>query len=77
MELTLAILMVLGIFVGIPALIGFAIAGVFILQGRRVRQVEPGKTLKEELAQLPFEAPIRHEAVKPAAKTLVGAHQNR
>ena len=48
METTLAILMVLGIFIGIPAVIGFAIAGVYILGDRRTaraeRQVEaPGK----------------------------------
>jgi hypothetical protein len=35
METTLAILMVLGIFVGVPAVIGFAIAGVYALTGRR------------------------------------------
>ena len=40
METTLAILMVLGIFVGIPALIGFAIAGTYLLRDQRVCQVE-------------------------------------
>ena len=35
METTLAILMVLGIFVGIPAVVGFAIAGVYILGDHR------------------------------------------
>ncbi len=43
METTLAILMVLGIFVGIPALIGFAIAGTYILGDRRVRRAEHAK----------------------------------
>ncbi len=36
MEMTLAVLMVLGIFVGIPALIGFAIAGAYTLKVHRV-----------------------------------------
>jgi hypothetical protein len=40
METTLAILMALGIFVGIPAVIGFAIAGVYILGKRRVVRAE-------------------------------------
>ena len=47
METTLAILMVLGIFVGIPAVIGFAIAGVYILSDRRVRRAERAQTLEE------------------------------
>ena len=40
METTLAVLMVLGIFVGIPAVIGLAIAGVYALGGRRVVRAE-------------------------------------
>jgi len=40
METTLAILMVLGIFVGIPAVIGLAIAGVYVLGGRQVVRAE-------------------------------------
>ena len=40
METTLAILMVLGIFVGIPAVIGFAIAGAHILADRRAAEVK-------------------------------------
>lgn len=38
MELALAIMMVLGIFVGIPAVIGFTIAGAYIWSDRRVRR---------------------------------------
>jgi hypothetical protein len=38
MEMTLAILMVLGIFVGIPAVIGFAIVGTYALVNRKARQ---------------------------------------
>ena len=41
MQTTLAILMVLGIFVGIPAIIGFAIAGAYILKSRRTVKAEP------------------------------------
>lgn len=40
MELTLAILMVLGIFVGIPAAIGFAIVGVYFWSDRLARRAE-------------------------------------
>ncbi len=40
MESTLAILMVLGIFIGIPAVIGFAIAAIYVLSDRRVRRAE-------------------------------------
>ena len=50
METALAILMVLGIFVGVPALIGFAIAGVYILRDRRVRRAEHAKALEEAKA---------------------------
>jgi flagellar biosynthesis component FlhA len=59
METVLAILMVLGIFVGIPALIGFAIAGTYVLIDRRVRRVEPAKALKaaaEAVHEQPAEA---------------------
>jgi len=40
METTLAILMALGIFVGVPAVIGFAIAGVYVALGRRTLRAE-------------------------------------
>ena len=72
METTLAILMVLGIFVGIPALIGFAIAGTYILSDRRVRRAEHAKALEKAVAEaLPKQAAEPHvEAVarKPARK---------
>ena len=51
METTLAILMVLGIFIGIPAVIGFAIAGVYILSDRRVRRAERTKAVAKELTR--------------------------
>lgn len=47
METTLAILMVLGIFVGIPAIIGLAIAGTYIRGDRRVRRAERAKAMEE------------------------------
>ena len=40
METTLAILMVLGIFVGIPAVVGFTIAGIYALGRRRALRAE-------------------------------------
>ncbi len=56
METTLAILMVLGIFVGIPALIGFAIAGTYILSDPRVRRGERAKALGKQPAEAHGEA---------------------
>ena len=38
MTTTLAILMVLGIFVGVPTLIGLAIAGVYVRADRKARK---------------------------------------
>jgi hypothetical protein len=46
MEATLAILMVLGIFVGIPAVIGLAIAGTHIFADRRARRAERVKAVR-------------------------------
>jgi len=40
METALAILMVLGIYIGIPVAIGFAIGGVYIMSSRRARRAE-------------------------------------
>lgn len=47
METTLAILMVLGIFIGIPAVIGFAIARAYILKDHQVRRAGRGKGVEE------------------------------
>jgi len=47
METTLAILMVLGIFVGIPSLIGVSIAGMYILKDSRVRRAEHARAMEE------------------------------
>ncbi len=41
METTLAILMVLGIFIAIPAVIGLAIVGVYILRARQAKREVP------------------------------------
>jgi flagellar biosynthesis component FlhA len=50
METTLAILVVLGIFVGIPAVIGFAIAGMYLLSDRRTRRAERAQSVAEAVA---------------------------
>jgi flagellar biosynthesis component FlhA len=47
MDTTLAVLMVLGIFVGIPAIIGFAIAGVYIMSDRKVRRAQRAEAVME------------------------------
>lgn len=47
METTLAILMVLGIFVGIPSLIGVSIAGMYIMKDNRVRKAEHTRAMEE------------------------------
>ncbi len=49
MELTLAILMVLGIFVGIPAIIGFTIAGGYLLVDRRAQKTKRTKAVEKEI----------------------------
>lgn len=57
MELALAIMMVLGIFVAIPAAIGFVIVGVFVLNTRRIRKAECAKAVEkaEEILKEPVE----------------------
>ena len=50
METVLAILMVLGIFLVAPMVIGFAIAGVYILRARRAHRRKPAPTTGEILA---------------------------
>lgn len=47
MEMTLAILMVLGIFVGIPVVIGLAIGRVYILRDRQVRKIKRARAVEE------------------------------
>ena len=47
MELALAIMMALGIFVAIPAVIGFTIVGIHILHNRRVRRIKGARAVKE------------------------------
>ena len=60
METTLAILMVLGIFVGIPAVIGFAIAGVYLSADRRARRAEQAKAVETAAEALRQEAAETH-----------------
>lgn len=59
METTLAILMVLGIFVGIPAVIGFAIAGMYILGDRQAVRAERAKARAEGLVPEPVRVRVR------------------
>ena len=59
METTLAILMVLGIFIGIPVVIGFAIGGIFLLSDRRAVRAERAKVPAE-----PEAAELAREPVK-------------
>ena len=66
METTLAILMVLGIYVGIPAIVGFAIAGVYLFVARRVRQAKHAEATVEAQLEQPGEA-VPEEMTKEAA----------
>ena len=50
METTLALLMLLGIFVGIPVVIGFAIAGMYILSDSRARRAERAQSMIDAIA---------------------------
>lgn len=59
METTLAILMVLGIFIGIPAVVGFAVAGVYILGDRRALRAERAKAAVEVEPGELVEQPVR------------------
>ncbi len=69
METTLAILMVLGIFVGFPALIGIAIASVYLLSDRRARRAARvkamAKTLEEARQAPPTKAPTTATDTEP------------
>jgi len=51
METTLAVLIVLGIFVGIPAVVGFAIAGIYIISDRRGLRAKRAKAVAEAEAR--------------------------
>ena len=55
MEMTLAVLMVLGIFVGVPLVVGLTIAGMYITKDNKVRKAEHAKAL-ETVAQKQLEA---------------------
>ena len=61
METTLAILTVLGIFIGIPAVIGFAVAGVYIMSDRRAKRAERAKALAGATAK----EPVKETAKEP------------
>ena len=73
METTVAILMVLGIYLGIPAIIGFAIAGVYLFVDRRVRRTKRVGALAEaqleQPAEVPGEAVVEETTEEPAVGT--------
>jgi hypothetical protein len=60
METTLAVLVILGIFVGIPAVVGLAIAGMYIMSDRRVRRANRVKALETATEALPQETADVH-----------------
>jgi len=59
METTLAILMVLGIFVGIPAVIGFAIAGTYLLSNRQAKRAHRAKVTAKRPTETVVEALLK------------------
>jgi hypothetical protein len=59
METTLAILMVLGIYIGIPTVIGLVIAGMFLFSDRRVRRAERARAVAEAQLGQPTEEATR------------------
>ena len=75
MESVLAILMALGIFVGVPAVIGFAIVGTFILRERQARRARQAEPLAEEPVEGLDRIKVKLPTAEPVHKTLVGAHR--
>jgi len=73
METTLAILMVLGIYLGIPAVIGFAIVGVYLFIDQRVRRTKRARAMAEAQLEQPAEVPgkavIEETTEEPVAGT--------
>ena len=72
MELALAIMMVLGIFIAIPAVIGFAIGGTYIMSDRRARRAERAEAIEavaealhEQPAEVHGEAVVKEPTRKP------------
>jgi hypothetical protein len=61
METFLAILMALGIFVGIPIIIGLSVVGVYLMSNRRVLRTQRAKAL-EASAEAVKEQPAREPA---------------
>lgn len=55
MELTLAILMVFGIFIGVPFIIGLAIGSAYMVHERRALKTEKATAVKkaEEIVKAP------------------------
>ncbi len=61
MELTLVILMVLGIFIGVPFIIGLAIGGAYMVHERRALKTEKASAVEkaEEIVKAPAEEKTR------------------
>ena len=55
MEMVLAILMVLGIFIGVPFIVGLAIGGAYMVHERRVFKTEKANSVEkaEEIVKAP------------------------
>jgi len=82
METALAILMVLGIFVGIPALIGLIIVGVVVWSDRLPRRAERAKAMEaaaeglgDELAETSGEAVAKKKLSEEKKDVLVARKQ--
>jgi hypothetical protein len=71
METTLAVLMVLGIYVGVPLVIGFAIGGVVILGSRRATRARRAQALGE-VADAVGEAIAEAEVAQSAGAVTAG-----
>ena len=62
METALAILLALGIYIGIPAAIGFTIVGVVMLSGHQARRVERARLVAEAEALAGQHTEVHDEA---------------
>ena len=65
METFLAVLMAIGIYLVAPALLAFAIAGIFIMVDQRAKRAKQARSLEEaveELEQVVAEAKLEEHA---------------
>ena len=52
METFMAVLMALGIYLGVPLIIGLAIAGIFIMADQKIKRAKQTKSLEEAVEDL-------------------------